>query len=56
MSLLFKYKPVGTIFQKNNPIIVVKRFDFTPVPGWSLSRYDVFQTCKRQLAVNRFIF
>jgi len=26
----------------------VKRFDFTPILGWSVSRYDVFQLCKRQ--------
>ncbi|MBW1803859.1 MAG: PD-(D/E)XK nuclease family protein, partial [Deltaproteobacteria bacterium] len=26
----------------------IKRFDFTPILGWSVSRYDMFQSCKRQ--------
>lgn len=26
----------------------VKYFSFTPILGWSVSRYDTFQTCKRQ--------
>lgn len=26
----------------------VKQFDFSPVLGWSVSRYDLFSTCKRQ--------
>lgn len=26
----------------------IERFDFTPILGWSLSRYDVFSICKRR--------
>ncbi len=29
-------------------IRMIKRFDYTPILGWSISRYDVFQMCKRQ--------
>jgi len=26
----------------------IKRFDFTPILGWSASRYDIFTECKRE--------
>ncbi|HUT65704.1 MAG TPA: PD-(D/E)XK nuclease family protein [Spirochaetota bacterium] len=30
------------------PLYQIKKFDYTPILGWSLSRYDIFQTCKRR--------
>lgn len=29
-------------------MLTIEKFKFTPILGWSLSRYDVFKTCKRQ--------
>ena len=26
----------------------IKNFEYTPILGWSLSRYDTFQSCKRR--------
>ena len=26
----------------------LKRFDYTPILGWSMTRYDVFSICKRK--------
>lgn len=26
----------------------IEKFDFTPILGWSITRYDMFTTCKRQ--------
>jgi CRISPR/Cas system-associated exonuclease Cas4 (RecB family) len=28
--------------------MLIKRFDYTPILGWSASRYDTFSSCKRQ--------
>jgi hypothetical protein len=28
-------------------MLKMKRYDFTPILGWSVSRYDMFTTCKR---------
>ena len=27
---------------------LIKKFDFTPILGWSVSRYDTFKTCRRR--------
>jgi len=32
----------------------MKTFEFTPVLGWSASRYDLFNTCKRQYYYNYY--
>jgi hypothetical protein len=32
----------------------LKRFDFTPILGWSVSRYDLFLTCKRKYYYNYY--
>jgi len=32
----------------------LKRFDFTPILGWSISRYDLFLTCKRKYYYNYY--
>lgn len=29
-------------------MLTVEKFKFTPILGWSISRYDVFKTCKRR--------
>lgn len=29
-------------------MVPIKKFDFTPILGWSVSRYDTFTTCKRR--------
>ena len=28
--------------------MLLKKFDFTPILGWSVSRYDTFKTCRRR--------
>ncbi len=33
---------------------VIKRFDFTPILGWSSSRHEKFQICKRQYYYNYY--
>jgi len=32
----------------------MKKFDYTPILGWSVSRYDLFQTCKRKYYFNYY--
>jgi hypothetical protein len=32
----------------------LKRFDFTPILGWSVSRFDLFNLCKRQYYYNYY--
>ena len=32
----------------------LKKFDFTSILGWSVSRYDLFQTCKRKYYYNYY--
>ncbi|MFQ5486205.1 MAG: RecB family exonuclease [Desulfobacterales bacterium] len=29
-------------------MVKIEKFDFTPILGWSITRYDTFNTCKRQ--------
>lgn len=31
-----------------NKMTLIKQFDFTPILGWSASRYDTFKTCRRR--------
>ena len=32
----------------------IKKFEFTPILGWSVSRYDLFQLCKRKYYYNYY--
>jgi len=29
-------------------MVKIEKFDFTPILGWSITRYDMFTTCKRR--------
>jgi len=40
--------------RKDMPVQTIKTFDYTPIPGWSVSRYDVFLTCKRRYYYNYY--
>ena len=36
------------MFDQGIPVSPIKHFSFTPILGWSATRYDTFRTCKRQ--------
>jgi CRISPR/Cas system-associated exonuclease Cas4 (RecB family) len=37
-----------------NKITVIKKFEYTPILGWSTSRYDMFLLCRRQYYYNYY--